>query len=87
MMERYCLLNNIRKDLLPMSLEYNNYLKSVGLTNNDLYEAGFSVGDFEFNLTDCENDNTHYHLSAFYTNKEKEEGIDLLNRWRQLVKS
>lgn len=87
MMERYCLLNNIRKDLLPMSLEYNNYLKRVGLTNNDLYEAGFSVGDFEFNLTDCENDNTHYHLSAFYTNKEMEEGIDLLNRWRQLVKS
>ena len=87
MMERYCLLNNIRKDLLPMSLEYNNYLKRVGLTNNDLYEAGFSVGDFEFNLTDRENDNTHYHLSAFYTNKEMEEGIDLLNRWRQLVKS
>lgn len=87
MMERYCLLNNIRKDLLPMSLEYNNYLERVGLTNDDLNDAGFSGGDFEFYLTDNENDNTRYHLSAFYTKKEMEEGIDLLNRWRQLVKS
>lgn len=87
MMERYCLLNNIRTELLPMSLEYNNYLKRVGLTNDELNKAGFSVGDFEFYLTDKENDNTRYHLSAFYTKKEMEEGIDLLNRWRQLVKS
>lgn len=87
MMEKYCLLNNIRKDLLPMSLEYNNYMKRVGLTIYDLNEAGFSVGDFEFYLTDNENDNTRYHLSAFYTKKEIEEGIDLLNRWRQFVKS
>lgn len=87
MMERYCLLNNIRKDLLPMSFEYNNYLKRVGLTNNDLYEAHFSVGDFEFYLTDDENDNTRYYLSAFYTNKEMEQGEKMLNRWRQFVKS
>lgn len=87
MMEKYCLLNNIRKDLLPMSLEYNNYMERVGLTIYDLNEAGFSVGDFEFYLTDNENDNTRYHLSAFYTKKEIEEGIDLLNRWRQFVKS
>lgn len=87
LMERYCLLNNIRKDLLPMSFEYNNYLKRVGVTNKDLYDAGFSVGDFEFYLTDDEDDNTRYHLSAFYTKKEMEKGIDLLNRWRQFVKS
>lgn len=87
LMERYCLLNNIRKDLLPMSLEYSNYLERVGGTDNDLYKAGFSVGDFEFYLTDNEDDNTRYHLSAFYTKKEMEKGIDLLNRWRQFVKS
>ena len=87
MMEQYCLLNNIRKDLLPMSFEYNNYLKRVGLTNNDLYDAGFSVGDFEFYLTDDENDNTRYYLSAFYTNKEMEQGKKMLNCWRQFVKS
>ena len=87
LMERYCLLNNIRKDLLPMSLEYSNYLERIGVTDNDLYKAGFSVGDFELYLTDNEDDNTRYHLSAFYTKKEMEKGIDLLNRWRQFVKS
>lgn len=87
MIERYCLLNNIRTDLLPMSLEYRNFLESINKTRENLSDAHFSVGDFEFYLTDNENDNTRYHLSAFYTKKEMEEGFDLLNRWRQLVKS
>lgn len=87
MMERYCLLNNIRKDLLPMSLEYRNFLESINKTRENLSDAHFSVGDFEFYLTDDENDNTRYHISAFYTKKEMKEGIDLLNRWRQFVMS
>lgn len=87
LMERYCLMNNIRKDLLPMSLEYRNFLESINKTRENLFDAHFSVGDFEFYLTDDEDDNTRYHLSAFYTKKEMEKGIDLLNRWRQFVKS
>lgn len=87
MIERYCLLNNIRTDLLPMSLEYRNFLESINKTRENLSYAHFSVGDFEFYLTDDENDNTRYHLSAFYTKNEMEQGIDLLNRWRQFVKS
>lgn len=87
MMERYCLLNNIRTELLPMSLEYRNFLENIDKTREDLFYADFSVGDFEFYLTDDENDNTRYHISAFYTKKEMKEGIDLLNRWRQFVKS
>ena len=86
-MERYCLLNNIRKDLLPMSFEYRNFLESINKTRENLPDAHFSVGDFEFYLTDDENDNTRYHLSAFYTNNEMAKGIDLLYRWRQFVKS
>lgn len=87
MIERYCLLNNIRTDLLPMSLEYRNFLESINKTRENLSDAHFSVGDFEFYLTDDENDNTRYHISAFYTKKEMKEGIDLLNRWRQFVMS
>lgn len=87
MIERYCLLNNIRTDLLPMSLEYRNFLESINKTRENLSDVHFSVGDFEFYLTDDENDNTRYHLSAFYTKNEMEQGIDLLNRWRQFVKS
>lgn len=87
MIERYCLLNNIRTDLLPMSLEYKKFLESINKTRENLSDAHFSVGDFEFYLTDDENDNTRYHLSAFYTKNEMKQGIDLLNRWRQFVKS
>ena len=87
MIERYCLLNNIRTDLLPMSLEYRNFLESINKTRENLSDVHFSVGDFEFYLTDDENDNTRYHLSAFYTNKEIKQGINLLYRWRQFVKS
>lgn len=87
MIERYCLLNNIRTDLLPMSLEYRNFLESINKTRENLSDVHFSVGDFEFYLTDDGNDNTRYHLSAFYTKNEMEQGIDLLNRWRQFVKS
>lgn len=87
MIERYCLLNNIRTDLLPMSLEYRNFLETINKTRENLSDAHFSVGDFEFYLTDDENDNTRYHLSAFYTNKEMKQGINLLYRWRQFVKN
>lgn len=87
MIERYCLLNNIRTDLLPMSLEYRNFLESINKTRENLSDTHFSVGDFEFYLTDDENDNTRYHLSAFYTKNEMGKGIDLLYRWRQFVKN
>lgn len=87
MIERYCLLNNIRTDLLPMSLEYKNFLESINKTIKNLYDAHFSVGDFEFYLTDNKKDKTRYYLSAFYTKKDMEQGKKLLNRWRQFVKS
>lgn len=41
MMERYCLLNNIRKDLLPMSYEYYQFLNGLGIDKNDLSNAHF----------------------------------------------
>ena len=76
MMERYSILNNIRKDLLPMSFEYSNYLQGLGIPIEKLREANFSVSDFEYYLTDVENDETRYHLRAFYTNEEIGIGIE-----------
>ena len=54
MMEQYCLLNNIRKDLLPMSYEYYVFLREQGVSKEDLRDAHFSIGDFEYYLTDDE---------------------------------
>lgn len=40
-MERYSLLNNIRKDLLPMSYEYYQFLHGLGIDKDDLSNAHF----------------------------------------------
>lgn len=87
MLERYCLLNNLRPFLLPMSLEYRNYLNGLNITQNDLRHSGFSVGDYEFYMTDDKDDNGKYHLSAFFTPQDMSKGIELLNRWREFINS
>ena len=46
------MLNNLRWNLLPMSLDYSRYLDSVKCSVQDLKNTGFSVGDFEYYLTD-----------------------------------
>ena len=85
MMERYCLLHHLRKDFLPMSQEYSCFLGESRLSQKSLHDAGFSDGDFEYYLTDDEDDDSRYHLCAFYTNDEMEKGKELLDRWRKLV--
>lgn len=87
MMERYCLLNNIRKRLLPMSRECYDSLENKGIDKEEMYNAGFSKGDFEFYLTDDKNDVSKYYLGAFYTPNEMSDGQALLERWRQFVNS
>ena len=86
MIERYTMLNNLRWDLLPMSLEYSRYLDTVKCSARDLKNAGFSVGDFDYYLTDTKYDNGRYYLSAFYTKEEMDKGLALLDRWREFVK-
>lgn len=56
MMERYCLLNNIRTYFLPVSKEFEDYLENGGLAKKDVRQAGFTCSDFEFYLTDDVND-------------------------------
>ncbi len=80
------MLDNLRMDLLPMSKEYSLYLDSVKCSLHDLSVAGFSVGDFEYYLTDEKYDNARYNLSAFYTKDEMDTGLALLDRWREFVK-
>ena len=86
MIERYTMLNNLRRDLLPMSLEYSRFLDTVKCSVQDLKNTEFSVGDFEYYLTDEKNDNGRYHLSAFYTKEDMDEGLALLDRWKKFVK-
>lgn len=87
MLEKYSMLNNLRTFLLPMSHEYKTYLSGIGINQRDLNANDFSIGDFEFYLTDDKNDNEKYHLSAFYTAVEMTDGIVLLERWRKFIDS
>lgn len=85
MIERYCMLNNLRRDLLPMSCEYSLYLDDVKCSRFGLREAGFSVGDFEYYLTDNKNDKIRYYVGAFYTREEIDKGLALLDRWSEFI--
>lgn len=85
MIERYTMLNNLRRDLLPISQEYSLFLDAVRCSWRELRDAGFSVGDFEFYLTDNKHDNARYYLSAFYSKGEMNKGLALLDRWREFV--
>lgn len=85
MMEKYCLLNNLRKELLPMSYEYKSYLQNIGLDIEDLQKSNFSRGDFEFYLTESKDDESKYYIGAFYTPKELNTGIELLHRWNSFM--
>lgn len=82
LIERYCLLNNIRKDLLTLSKENMDKINQLGLTVDDLKAKGFSGTDYEFFLTSEWGDKTKYHLSAFYKSVQKQkEGRKLVEDW------
>lgn len=86
LMEKYCILNNLRPELLALSLENNRYLQNINIKDfQELCNQGFSCRDYEFSLTTQKDDDTKYYLGAFYTDEEIQRGIDLLNRWNHYI--
>lgn len=87
-MEEYCLLNNLRRELLPLCDENRRFLDGLGISDvTALRENNFSGSDFEFFLTDRKDDNNKYFLGAFYTKEEREMGKELLARWNAYINS
>lgn len=86
LIEKYSLLKNMREDLLTTSNELEMYYRGLRLSSQDVRDAGFSTGDFEFYLTDDKNDAERYYLTAFWKEEDIENGFDLLKRWRAFVK-
>lgn len=87
LMEKYHLLNNLRTDLLTLTHDNFNYIVGLGKTVRDVVNSGFTGRDFEMYLTDSEDDDTKYHLSAFYTDTEMNKGVEVLNKWNDFVAS
>ena len=85
LIEKYTLLKNIREELLTRSRETVTYYGGRGLTMQDVQGAGFTTKDFEFYLTDVKNDAEKYYITAFWKEDEKEEGQELLKRWKMFV--
>lgn len=88
LMEEYCLLNNLRRELLPLCYENRRFLNGLGISDiTALRENNFSGSDFEFFLTDRKGDYNKYFLGAFYTKEEREMGKELLSRWNAYINS
>lgn len=83
LMEKYSMLKNLREDFLAISMENKAKFNAVGLKSEDVNAANFSCRDYEFFLTDQENDPTKYNIRAFYNEEELPRGNELLRRWRQ----
>lgn len=85
LIEKYNLLKNMRGDLLTRCFELERYYTGLGLSPQDVRDAGFSTGDFEYFLTDNKNDDERYYVTAFWKEDDKENGINWLKRWRTFV--
>lgn len=85
LIEKYSLLKSLRSDLLTRSLETERYYEGLGIDLQTVFNNGFSAKDFEFFLTDNENEKGKYHISAFWNKKEIQLGRDVLDRWRFFI--
>lgn len=86
-MEYFCLLNNLRRELLPISLENIEYMQRLNISVENLREHKFSGSDFEFFLTDKIDDDNRYYLGAFYTKHEINTGLNIVKRWNNYINS
>ena len=79
------MLNNLRPELLALSKENCDYLRTAKIKPEDLHSHNFSGTDFEFFLTDKENDSKEYNLCAFYTQEETGRGKEMLSSWNEFM--
>lgn len=82
LLEKYCMLKNLREDLLACSKENVEDLTKVGVTVELVRNDDYSGTDYEFFLTTEKNDLGKYHYSAFYKSLEEQtECIQYINNW------
>ncbi len=85
LIEKFCMLKNLRTELLCYSNDSDIELHCLGLTADALRANCFSGTDYENFLTTEKNSRTRYNLSAFYTEENMEEGVDLLKKWQSFL--
>lgn len=85
LIEKFCMLKNLRIELLCYSNDSDIELRRIGLTSEGLRANCFSGTDYENFLTDEDNCRAQYNLKAFYTKEDIAEGDDLLKKWRSFL--
>lgn len=85
LIEKYCLLKNIREGYLTRCAETERYFSQRGITPDDARANGMTGYDFELYLTDDDNDQTKYHYSAFWKREDSKDAVGYLNRWNAFL--
>lgn len=83
LIERYAMLKNLREDFLTLSKENRQKFDAAGLSANEVVKGGFSYRDYEFYLTDRDDDVSKYSICAFYNHEELHEGQTYFRRWKE----
>lgn len=86
LIEEFCMLKNLRPELLSCCKENEDELKKNGCDSDILSKNLFSGTDYEFFLTDQKGIRNKYYLSAFYTHENESEGFELVKRWQEFMK-
>lgn len=80
LIEKFCMLKNLRTELLCFSEDSKIELDRFGLTEDIIRHNCFSGTDYE-NFLNTENIGIRYNLSAFYTEENMDKGVQLLKSW------
>lgn len=85
LVEKYGILKNMRRDLLTISKEYWDLLNEKGLSPQDVQAKGFWATDYDYYLTDRNNDPDYFYVGAFCSRKDMDFELEKLDKWRTLV--
>lgn len=88
LLEKYCMLNNLNKELLTISKNTVTNLKANNTENAYKYlkSHGFTGTDYELLITDNKEQENKYYYTAFaHTELEKTECLSLIKRVNQEI--
>ncbi len=85
LIEDFSLLKNIRVELLALSNEARSFFEELGINESVMGEENLPYNDYIFFMTDNPEVKDKYHLSAFYSSADMEEGRKYYNKWPELI--
>lgn len=89
LIEKYALLDNLRREMLPLSHGSKKFMEKFNVTKDDVLKNGFTGTDYEFLLTRSKNNKDKYHYSAFYSDYSingkfgSMEAIKQISEWEE----